>query len=76
MSKIGFDHLARHPLGVERVEFLLQPFLRRLSRVDRAAQFPDNRFYHALLRWFLRPKNTQPFQRVPVMARAMAESDL
>ncbi|GIX10693.1 MAG: hypothetical protein KatS3mg116_2403 [Elioraea sp.] len=24
---------------------------------------------------FRRPKNTQPFQRVPVMARAMAESD-
>jgi hypothetical protein len=25
---------------------------------------------------FLEPKKTQPFQRVPVMARAMAESDL
>ncbi len=27
-------------------------------------------------RWFFRPKKTSPFQRVPVMARAMAESDL
>ncbi len=31
---------------------------------------------HAAPRWFLRPKKTQPFQRVPVMARAMADSDL
>ena len=27
-------------------------------------------------RRFFRPKNTSPFQRVPVMARAIAESDL
>ena len=26
-------------------------------------------------RWFLRPKKTRPFQRVPVMARAMAERE-
>jgi hypothetical protein len=26
--------------------------------------------------WFFSPKKTQPFQRVPVMARAMADSDL
>ena len=68
--------LAGLPLGVQAVEFLLQPFLGGFARVDRAAQFPDNRLGHAPLRWFFSPKNTQPFQRVPVMARAMAESDL
>jgi hypothetical protein len=31
--------------------------------------------FHAVPLRFLRPKNSQPFQRVPVMARAMEESD-
>jgi len=30
---------------------------------------------HAAPRWVFKPKNVQPFQRVPVMARAMADSD-
>ena len=39
----------------------------RLDRVDAG---------HAAPRWFFSPKNTQPFQRTPVISRAMAESDL
>src|SRR5690606_3854268 len=73
--------LAGLTLGVERIELLLQPFLGRFPGVDRAPQLADDlRFFRRLrhLRplWFLRPKKVQPFQRVPVMARAMADSDL
>ena len=34
-----------------------------------------DRSVQAALRWFFSPKKTQPFQRVPVMARAMADND-
>ena len=72
----GDVSLAGLPLGVQAVELLLQPFFGGFPGVDGAAQFSDNGFGHAPLRRFFRPKNTQPFQRVPVIARAMAESDL
>ena len=77
----GDVRLAGLALGVERVELLLQPFLGGFPGVDRAAQLADDlRFFRRLRHvrplWFLSPKNTQPFQRVPVMARAMADSDL
>lgn len=75
---VGFAGLA---LGVEAVELLLQTFLGGFPGVDRAAELADDlRFIRGLRHvrplWFLRPKNTQPFQRVPVIARAMADSDL
>ena len=71
----GHERLAGLALGVERVELLLQPFLGRFARVDRAALFAHRGLHARALRLF-NPKNTQPFQRVPVIARAMADSDL
>jgi hypothetical protein len=71
----GDVRLAGLALGVQRVELLLQPFLGGLAGVDRAAAL-DLHVRHDRPRLFLSPKKTQPFQRVPVMARAMAESDL
>jgi hypothetical protein len=78
----AFGALARHiglagfALGVQRVELLLQPFLGGFAGVDRAAQLANDIVFHADLPPLrLSPKNTQPFHRVPVMARAMAESD-
>ncbi|MEI2757102.1 MAG: hypothetical protein V9F46_11700 [Chitinophagaceae bacterium] len=68
--------LAGLALGIERVELLLQPFLGGFPGVDGAAQLADEGFGGAFPRWFFSPKKTQPFQRVPVMARAMADSDL
>ena len=70
---IGLAGLA---LGVERVELLLQAFLAGLARVDRAAELADDRLLHRRPRRLLRPKNVSPFQRVPVIARAIADSDL
>ena len=83
---IGFAGLA---LGMQRVELLLQTLLGRFARVDGAAQLAQDRLGHvvglcarAVIRLplfalrLLRPKKTHPFQRVPVMARAMAERDL
>ena len=71
------------PLGIEGVELHVEPLLGGFARVDGAAEFADDRLcwqeptvHCALPRWFLSPKNIQPFQRVPVMARATAESDL
>ena len=63
-------------LGVEAVELHIETFLARLARIDGAAELADDRLLQARPRAFLRPKKTQPFQRVPVMARATAESDL
>ena len=68
--------LARLALGVEAVELHVEAFLARLAGVDRAAELADDRLLHARPRWFLRPKKTSPFHRVPVIARATAESDL
>ncbi len=72
----GDVRLASLPLGVEAVELLLQPFLGGLARVDRAALFSHDRLGHVRALRDFKPKNTQPFQRVPVIARAMADSDL
>jgi hypothetical protein len=70
---IGFARLA---LSVEAVELHLEAFLAGFAGVDRATELPDHGLLHARLRWFLSPKKIHPFQRVPVMARAMAESDV
>ena len=35
-----------------------------------------SRLAHDAPREFFSPKNTQPFQRTPVISRAMADSDL
>ena len=67
--------LARLALSIERVELLLETFLGRFSGVNSAAKLADDLVAHAALRLFFRPKKTQPFQREPVMARAMADSD-
>ncbi len=81
--------LASLALCVERVERLLQALLADLAGVDGAAQLagrwwgkgsllpsPATAGAHAAARcWFLRPKKIQPFHRVPVIARATAESD-
>jgi hypothetical protein len=66
------------PLGIKAVEFLFETFLAGFARIDRAAQFACGweRGLHARPRVFLRPKNTRPFHRVPVMWRAIADSDL
>ena len=68
---IGLACLA---LGVQGVELLLEPLLARLAGVDRAAELAD-RCLHAALPG-ASPKNSGPFHRVPVIARAMADSDL
>src|SRR5690606_24398813 len=73
--------LAGLSLGMQAVELLFQPFLGGFAGVDGAAQLADDlgsfgQLCHVRPLWFLRPKKTQPFQRVPVMARAMADSDL
>ena len=83
---IGLAGLA---LGVEAVEGLLQALLAGFTSIDAAAQLAGCRRRqgsllpglgaagaHAAARcWFLRPKKIQPFHRVPVIARATAESD-
>ena len=74
-SLAGHERLAGLALGVQAVELLLQPFLGGFARVDRAALFA-HRGLHARALLLFNPKNTQPFQRVPVIARAMAEIDL
>ena len=64
----------RLALGVERVELHVEPLVGRDAGVDGAADLADGRFHFA--EWFRSPKNSGPFHRVPVMARAMADSDL
>ena len=78
----GHVGLTGLPLGVEGVELHVEPLLRGFARVDGAAQLSHDRLagrnrhgHCALPRWFFSPKKTQPFQRVPVMARATDESD-
>ena len=63
--------LAGLPLGIEGVERLLQPLLRRLPGIDRAAFDPGT---HGLA--FFRPKNKGPDQRVPVMRRATSDREV
>ena len=81
--------LAGLALSVEAVEGLLQALLAALPGVDGAAELAGRwrgqgsflaslgtaPAHAASLCWFLRPKKVQPFQRVPVIARATAESD-
>ena len=61
-------------VGVERVELHVEALVGRDAGVDGAANFANGRFHVPLP--FRRPKNAGPFQRVPVIARAIAESDL
>ena len=73
--------LASLALGVEAVELLIQAFLARLPGVDRAAELAEDlgrcgRLLHRPAPERRTPKKTHPFHRVPVMARAIAESDL
>ena len=74
----GHIGLAGLALGIEAVELLLQALLGRLAGVDRAAELPFDyeRLLHDRPRVFFRPKKTRPFHWVPVICRAMAESDL
>ncbi len=68
--------LASFALGIERVKLQLQPMLGRLAGVDGAApQFVGLGAHgRALsLRSLRRPKKRGPFQRVPVMMRAICE---
>ena len=84
LGALGGDvGLAGVALGVEGVELLVEPLLGALAGVDRAAELPHLRRHrgvgpraaaHAPPRW-RSPKKVQPFQRVPVMWRAMAERD-
>ena len=75
----GDERLAGLALGVQRVELLVEALLGGLPGVDRAAQLADRLALgtaaHAALRWLFSPKKTRPFQRVPVIARAIAESE-
>ena len=69
---------ARFALGIQRVKGLLEPFLRRLSRINGA---PHARHTFSLpfdtrprpLREGVTPKNSGPDQRVPVMRRAISD---
>ena len=64
---IGFTSL---PLSIQTVEFLIQSFLNGLACVNRASLLWNRLHHHHFT-----PKKSLPFQRVPVISRAMAESD-
>ena len=64
----------RLPLGVQRIELHVQPLVGGDAGVDGGADFADRRFH--LAEWFRRPKNSGPFQRVPVITRAIGDSDV
>jgi hypothetical protein len=76
------ERLGALPLGVQRVELLLQPLLGALAGVDRT---PDDllrlrglalsRGHLRSLLWVVRPKNRWPFQWLPVTALATAERE-
>lgn len=61
---------AGFPLSVQRIEFLLKPVFNALAAIHGAALFFD-RVGH-----YFTPKNTFPFQQVPVMARATADREV
>ncbi len=78
--------LAGVALGIQRVELPVETLLRAFAGVDGAAAFEHRHrgssartrqrpSAHSPPRTLFRPKNVQPFHRVPVMARAMADSD-
>jgi hypothetical protein len=71
----GDVRLAGLALSVEAVELLLQPFFGGFAGVDGAAAFQLHLAHHRLPRRF-KPKKISPFQRVPVIARAIADNDL
>ena len=64
---IGFTSL---PLSIQTVKFLIQSFLNGLACVNRASLLWNRLHHHHFT-----PKKSLPFQRVPVISRAMAESD-
>jgi hypothetical protein len=70
------QHVRQHRLAlrVEAVELQVEPLVGRDARVDGAADLANWRLHLALL--FHKPKKAGPFHRVPVMARAIADSDL
>ena len=63
------------PLRIQRVERLVQSFLGALAAVDRAADLA-RRGIHPAVPFGRRPKNNQPFHRVPAIALATADKDL
>src|SRR5690606_29747770 len=73
------------PLGMERVEVLLQTLLGGLARVDRAADalcacaaavLPGSAHTSVDTRFGrVSPKNRGPDQRAPVISRAITDSD-
>ena len=71
-GNVGLAGLA---LGLQRVELLVEPLLGGLAGVDRAPELAGDGLRHAARPWRLTPKKMRPFQRVPVIARAMAESE-
>ena len=64
----------RLALGVERVELHVEALVRGHAGVDGAADFAEMRFHFD--EWARSPKNNGPFHLVPVIARAMADSEL
>ena len=69
---------ARLPLGVERVEVLVEPLLARLAGVDGAMKSALAALigHGGVCRPAgFNPKNTRPFHLVPVIACAMADSE-
>jgi hypothetical protein len=79
----GDVRLAGVALRVEGVELLVQALVGALPRVDRAAKLLDGRRHGRLVAdaaahapaLAFSPKKVQPFHLVPVMWRAMEESD-
>src|SRR5690606_9953000 len=70
--------LAGFALRIERVELHVEPFLARLSGVDRAAQTALGlcSVHRSILRASPSPKKRYPFQLLPEIALAAADSDL
>ena len=60
---------SRFPLRVQTVEFLFQTILNAFPAINRTAFFIACSCHH------FTPKNSLPFQRVPVIARATAERE-
>ena len=79
MALAGDVGLCRFPLRIKAVELLLQPLRGGLARVHGAphgagfVHLPVARLPDALAPES--PKNTKPFQWLPVISRAMADSD-
>jgi len=62
------------PLRMERIEFKLQPMFGRFARVDRTSAYLVGFADHQGSLLFGRsPKKLGPFQRVPVIMRAISD---